>query len=86
MPVPPSHAFQGNFSLPAQKAKPVQSHGAGSAEQKQNCVEEITKLESRKQSLENRSWKGIAFKEAPAPLGFTELLWQIINSAFSTPA
>lgn len=26
----------------------------------------------RKQSLENKGWKGIAFKEAPAPLGFTE--------------
>lgn len=45
--VTPSHAFQGNFSPPVQKAKPVHSHGAGSAEQNQNCVEEITKLESR---------------------------------------
>lgn len=73
MAVLPSYTFQGNFSLPAQEAKPVRSHGAGSVEQNQNCVEEITKLDKRKKSLENRHWKSIAFKEAPVPLGFTEL-------------
>lgn len=70
--VPPSHTFQRNSSLPTWKAKPVHSRGAGSVEQNQNCIEEITKLESRKQNLENKGWKDIAFKEAPAPLGFTE--------------
>lgn len=52
--VTPNHVFQGNFSPPLQKEKPVLSHGAGSAEQNQNCVEEITKLESREQSLKSR--------------------------------
>lgn len=45
--VTPSHSFQGNFSPPMQKAKPVHSHGTGSAEQNQNGVEEITKLETK---------------------------------------
>jgi len=54
VPVPHSPLCQGNWHLPTWKARPICSHSAGSAEQNQNFAEEISELESRNQSWENR--------------------------------